>query len=418
MRLKSIMQKILCLGLVGASLLSLASCALHTTAKDLSAGYTRTSSASGSVTDEAFRRAAATFALSLFRESAPEEENRLLSPTSAMLCLAMLANGTAGATRAEIEGALGQEMSTLNPALYAYAELLRAAGCASLASSLWIRDDAGLTVEPSFLQTNADFFATDVYRAAFDRSTVRDVNRWVKNRTGGMIDKLLDGIDDDNMLFLINALSFDAKWQSVYEKQDQRKGTFRNADGSESTVTYLSSSEWQYLAGEGIEGFMKSYAGGKYRFVALLPEEGRTTAEIVAGLDGDAWLALLDGASNEKVLTRTPAFETSLRVNVAEALRRMGVTLVFDENAADLSPMGHYGDRGLYCSAMRQDVRLRLDADGTKAAAATIATIDKCTSAAPDETPPHEVYLTRPFLYAIVDAETGLPLFLGTVDRL
>ncbi len=418
MRLKSIMQKILCLGLVGASLLSLASCALHTKAKDLSAGYTRTSSASGSVTDEAFRRAAATFALSLFRESAPEEENRLLSPTSAMLCLAMLANGTAGGTRAEIESVLGREIDTLNPILYAYAELLRAAGCASIAASVWIRDVEGLTVEPSFLQKNADFFSADVYRAAFDRNTVRDVNRWVKNRTGGMIDKLLDGINGDNMLFLINALSFDAKWQSVYEKRDQRKGTFRNADGSESTVTYLSSSEWQYLTGAGAEGFMKSYAGGKYRFVALLPREGQTPEELAARLDGEAWLALLDGASNEKVLTMTPAFETECRIDIAEALRAMGVTRVFDENAADLSPMGHYGDRGLYCSAMRQDVRLRLDADGTKAAAATIATIDKCTSAAPDETPPHEVYLTRPFLYAIVDAETGLPLFLGTVNRL
>ena len=418
MRMKNILRGAICLGLAGAALFSLASCALRTKAKALSADYTRTSQASGSVTDESFRRAAADFALSLFRKSAVGEGNRLLSPTSAMLCLAMLANGTAGASRTEIESVLGRELDTLNPTLYAYAELLRAAGCASLASSVWIRDDEGLTVEPSFLQANADFFSADVYRAAFDKSTVRDVNRWVKDRTGGMIDKLLEGIDSDNMLFLINALAFDARWQNTYEKQDQRKGTFRNADGSESTVTYLSSSEWLYLAGAGAGGFMKPYAGGKYRFVALLPGVGQTPDELAAELDGEAWLALLDGVSSEKVLTRTPAFETDCRIDIAEALRKMGVTRVFDEDAADLSPMGHYGDRGLYCSAMRQDVRLRLDAEGTKAAAATIAVIDKCTSAAPDETPPREVYLTRPFLYAIVDAETGLPLFLGTVNRL
>ena len=150
----------------------------------------------------------------------------------------------------------------------------------------------------------------------------------------------------------------------------------------------------------------------------MLPDEGRTTAETAAALDGDAWLALLAGASGEKVLTRTPAFEMSARVSLVDALRTMGFSEIFDENRADLSAMGHYGDMGLYCSAMWQDVTLRLDADGTKAAAATISMIDKCTSAGPDETPPHEVYLTRPFLYAVVDAETGLPLFFGTVDRL
>lgn len=417
MRVAKIMRCVLCLGLAGAALFSLASCALHTRAKELSAGYTRTSTETGSATDETFRLAAAEFALSLFRKSA-EEENGLLSPTSALLCLAMLANGTAGQTRAELENAIGASVEELNPALYAYSALLRAAGCASLASSIWIRDDGALTVEPTFLQTNADFFSADIYRAAFDRSTVRDVNRWVKDRTGGMIKNILDGLTDDNMLCLLNALSFDAKWQSVYEKQNRSEGSFRNADGSESNVTYLSSSEWLYLAGEGVQGFMKPYAGGKYRFVALLPDEGRTTAEVAASLCGETWLALLSGASGEKVLTRTPAFEMSRRVDLTAALGAMGVTSVFDETRADLTPMGHWGDRGLYCSAMWQDVCLRLDADGTKAAAATIAMIDKCTSTGPDETPPREVYLTRPFLYAIVDAETNLPLFLGSVDRL
>ena len=415
---KHILRGMVCLGLIGAALFSLASCALHTRAEELSAGYTRKTSETGEVTDEAFRRAAATFALSLFRESGGEE-NRLLSPTSALLCFAMLANGTAGTTRTETETALGIGLGELNPALYAYAELLRAAGCVGNASSMWIRDDDRLTVEPSFLQKNADFFAADVYRAAFDKSTVRDINRWVKNRTDGRIKHLLDDLTAENMLCLINALTFDAKWQNPYsEKANRKKGIFTNADGTESDVTYLVSSEWLYLAAEGLQGFMKPYAGGKYRFVALLPDEGRTTAETAAALDGDAWLALLAGASGEKVLTRTPAFEMSARVSLVDALRTMGFSEIFDENRADLSAMGHYGDMGLYCSAMWQDVTLRLDADGTKAAAATISMIDKCMSAGPDETPPHEVYLTRPFLYAIVDAETGLPLFFGTVDRL
>ena len=407
-----------CLSLALAAVFPLASCALHTRAEELSVGYTRTSQETGDVTDETFRRAAATFALSLFRESAGEE-NRLLSPASALMCFAMLANGTAGTTRAETEAALGISLAELNPALYAYAGMLRAAGCAGIASSMWICDDDTLTVEPSFLQTNADFFAADIYRAAFNNSTVRDINRWVKDRTDGMIKKILDELTPDNMLCLINAMTFDAKWQNPYsEKSNRREGTFTNADGTRSDVTYLTSSEWLYLAGDGVQGFMKPYAGGKYHFVALLPDEGRTPAETAATLDGDAWLALLAGASSEKVLTKTPAFEMSGRVDLIEALRAMGLTEVFDENRADLSAMGHYGDNGLYCSAMRQDVYLRLDADGTKAAAATIAMIDECTSAGPDETPPREVYLTRPFLYAVVDAETNLPLFLGSVDRL
>ena len=54
-----------------------------------------------------------------------------------------------------------------------------------------------------------------------------------------------------------------------------------------------------------------------------------------------------------------------------------------------------------------------LDAEGTKAAAATAVTMD--VSAAAMEQNIKRVYLDRPFAYAIIETDTGLPVFMGTV---
>lgn len=61
---------------------------------------------------------------------------------------------------------------------------------------------------------------------------------------------------------------------------------------------------------------------------------------------------------------------------------------------------------------MGQKTRIELDEHGTKAAAFTWGMMNS-GSAPPEEVP--IVRLDRPFLYAIVDSGTGLPLFLGAV---
>ena len=159
------------------------SCALRTSAAELSEGYSRQATEQGAV-DDAFITAISDFSLSLFRESVTKEaDNDLISPLSAVLCLSMIANGAAGETKAQMENALGMNTEKLNKCLYSYLSgLYTSDSCkVNLANSIWFRDTYQEQISKDFLQTNADWYNAQIYSAPFNSSTVKDVNNWMKH---------------------------------------------------------------------------------------------------------------------------------------------------------------------------------------------------------------------------------------------
>lgn len=413
--MKKLLIPFLCILLAAATLLVSTGCHRAAASDELSAGYVRNLSWEGSV-DGGFSANAADFAFALLRETLAEtEENRLISPLSALLCLALVANGADGETLAEMEKTFGMDIDTLNESLYAYtAGLYRGENCkVSLANSIWFRDTDRLSVREEFLQTNANWYAAQVYKAPFDETTVRDVNGWVKEHTDGMIEEILyEPPSPYTIMYLINTLVFDAKWQEKYEKNDVRDHVFRNKDGSTTTVDMMFSDEYGYLSGYGFGGFAKSYEGNAYSFVGLLPDdETADVAALAAALTGEAWLALWNGKRGAPVYAGIPEFTNDDYISLTKPLAAMGMELMFDADNADFSKLGSSEIGNIYCSAVEQKTFIDVSRNGTKAAAVTWATMDVCTSAAPVES--YTVILDRPFVYAIVDNATGLPLFVG-----
>lgn len=347
-------------------------------------------------------------------QSCPEGRNALVSPVSVLAALGMTANGAAGETRTQMEEVLGLPVEDLNACVRALAEELpEEKDCAvGLANAIWLRDAPDLTVEPDFLQTNAGWYGAGAYRADFDASTVEDINGWVRRHTGGMIDGILTDIPEDAMLYLVNAVSFDAEWAEPYRDTQVREGTFTAADGASRTVDFLYGAEYRYLTDQDAQGFCKPYAGGRYAFLALLPEEGVSIGDYVAGLTGERLAAALAGASEGEVLTAIPKFQAENSLELAGALRAMGMEDAFDPFQADFSAMGRYGGQPLYISRVLHKTKLAVDERGTKAGAAAAVEMD-AGGAAPGEL--KEVYLDRPFVYGLIDLETGAPLFLGAL---
>ncbi len=415
--MKRIAFSLLCLLLAGCTLL-LSSCEIQIQATELSANYTRSTDDPGEMTDT-YRTASLTFAFELFRETMPASDaNSLLSPYSALLCLGLIANGTAGTTRQEIESTLGMTVEELNRGLYAFGESLYSGkNCeVSTANSAWYIDDPGfITVHPAFLQTIADWYDAEQYAAPFDASTVEDLNNWGKDKTDGLIKKFLDTISPDTVMYLINTLLFDAKWEEPYEKKDIRDLTFHNADGSETTVDMLCSTEGSYMEGDGFTGFAKLYEGKRYAFVGLLPEEGTSVTELAALLNGETWSTVWKGRGGT-VYAKFPEFSYDRRIDLKAAIAAMGMPEMF-EDGADFSALGVSElYTGFHCSEMEQISYIEVSRNGTKAAAISWGGIKGDSAADPFE--PKYVTLDRPFLYAIVDVETGFPLFLGTVSQL
>lgn len=357
------------------------------------------------------------FAAALLRQTA-DEEGVLLSPVSLLYALGMTANGASGETLAQLEQVTGMTRDALNDYLYTYRMSLpeNTKKCKlSLANSLWVRDS--FRMEDSFLDACVSYYDAEVYRSAFDATMVRDLNHWVDSKTDGMIDKLLEQAPSERtMLYLVNAVCFDAKWQEPYEKSQIQEGAaFTAIDGTRQTAELLWSQESLYLSDDNTTGFMKYYDGGRYAFVGLLPNEGVSIADYVAGLTGGKLHALLNDHQYGQVEAAIPRFKASSSLELRDALKAMGITDAFDAARADLRAMGGAPNDQLYVSAVLHKTYLELDENGTKAAAVTAIGADAAGAEPPEV---HRVVLDRPFVYMIVDTHANLPLFLGTVTTM
>ena len=369
--------------------------------------------------DDAFIGSMSEFFVELFKKGVTDGQNSLISPLSVMLALAMTANGADGETLIQMERLLGGDIpiEALNEYLYRYVQNIPNTEKSKLniANSIWFRDDGeSLQVQPEFLQRNADYFGAAAFSSAFDAQTVRDINSWVKTNTDGMIDQILDEINDE-LLFLINAVMFDAEWQNVYYAHDIREGEFTNFAGEVEKADFMHSRESRFLDDGLAVGFVKPYAGGKYSFAALLPNAGISLAEYIESLTGERFLNTLNNAQQAIVQASMPKFEYEYEIEMKDALRVMGITHAFDENTADFSQMAttELGNGNIYISKVLHKTFISLDELGTKAGAATL--VATAPGSAPNPEVPKIVRLDRPFVYAIIDNAANLPIFIGTV---
>jgi len=405
---------IISLLLVCAMAVNFTGCTMEVQAKDLMEGITPNnvnalddlSSQNADVTD---------FAIRLFKASNENGKNTLISPLSVLCALAMTANGAEEETLAQMEEVLGMTTDEMNQYLYSYMKNLPQGDKykLSLANSIWFTDDERFTVNQDFLQTNADYYGADIYKAPFNNQTCKDINNWVKDKTDEMIPEILDKIPADAIMYLVNALAFEAEWSEIYEKQQVKDGKFTKEDGTKQEVELMYGVEGTYLEDENGIGFKKYYKGGKYAFIAMLPNEGVNVSDYVASLDGESLNALLNNTQHTTVHTAIPKFETEYSVEMSEILRGMGMTEAFDMYSANFKGIGTSSDGNIHISRVLHKTFISVGEKGTKAGAVTV--VEAADGAAMEPQEPKEVYLDRPFVYMLIDCENNIPFFIGTM---
>lgn len=361
--------------------------------------------------------AAADFGVRLFQTAMEADKNTLISPLSVLYALSMTANGADGETLAQMEEVLGMDIQSLNSFMAAYMKNLPASEAYKLhlANGIWFRDDPSFEVNQDFLQTNANYYNAEIRKAAFDEATRKEINDWVKTNTDGMIPEILDQIHPAAEMYLVNALAFEAKWAQEYVEFQIRDGSFTTEDGTVRNVQMMHSAEHRYLEDEQATGFIKYYEDQRYAFVAMLPKEGVTVAEYVEGLTGEHLKRMLDEPEDILVETAIPKFETRYDVQMSEILQQMGMNDAFSKNDADFSRLGIYHSDGsnIYISRVLHKTFISVAEQGTKAGAATVIELPAEGAFANPEY--RTVTLDRPFVYLLIDCETNLPFFIGTM---
>lgn len=400
--------------LLVAMAVSFVGCAASGNASDLMNGI-KASFVSERKADDAFVSSQMKLALKLLQASAEKGGNICISPLSIQLALAMTANGAAGQTRLEMENVLGNGLPVeeLNEYLHSYADSLPTDEKCSLrlANSIWFRDDAqALVIEESFLQTNADFYGAQISAAPFNDKTLNDINAWVRENTDGSVEKILDSIEEENIMYLLNAVAFDAQWAQPYNEWDVHDGIFLTTHGEAHEVEQMHSMESIYLEDNLATGFVKQYAGD-YSFAVLLPNEDISLESYVSQLTVESVQQTLENAQEGIVVASIPKFSYDFSLCMNDILAELGMPTAFDSEKADFSAMGHAPGKNIYISEVLHKTYIGVDTLGTKAGAVTKVAMNATGAIEVQWT----VTLDRPFLYMILDNANNLPVFIGTV---
>ena len=374
--------------------------------RDLTEGISKNESASKAPDDE-FKAAASSFAAELFKDNYSKGKTTLVSPLSVLTALALVQNGAQGNTLAQFEQALGGlDRDTLNAYMRAYCDFLTESDELKIANSVWT--DSGAEAKRAFLQKAVDSYSAQLFSAPLsDPKTVESINSWVKKNTDGMIPKIIEKADRYAVMMLVNAIAFDAKWETPYKRSDIERLEFTSYSGSKKKTDFMCSTENIYLKDGGAVGFMKPYKNGRFAFAALLPDENTGIDDYVASLSGDKLMKIFSSAKRgNEVNVKMPKFRAEYSTQLIDTLKKMGVKDAFDNKTADFSSLVE--NRDAYIATVVHKTFIEVDEKGTRAAASTLVGADTMSLMEP-----YSVCLNRPFVYMIVDTETNLPLFIG-----
>lgn len=350
-----------------------------------------------------------------------EGANDFISPLSIATALSMTANGADGDTLAAMLQALEMPEIAEEQRNHAYEVLLDLLGNGnpdielSVANSLWARE--GFVLGQPFAAANKAFYNAEVATLDFTQpEAVEQMNGWVREQTKERIEEIITGpIDDNAMLFLMNAIYFKAGWMFPFDESNTSARPFTNADGEERQVQMMSrDGSFSYLDGDGFQAVRLAYAGGSMSMAIFLPDEDAGLEPFLDGLSADAWRKALGEFKPASGQLKMPRFTFEYEQTLNKALQALGMGAAFEPNAADFSRMVDSSAAGLqelHISEVKHKAFIAVDEQGTEAAAVT--SVGVSTTSAPSET--FEMEVNRPFFFAIHDHSTDTLLFMGSV---
>lgn len=351
------------------------------------------------------------FAFRLLRNVRGGAQSVFISPASIFMAFSMTMNGARGHTLSEMQNALGLAQVPMQHVNIAHADvwprLLQESDdfVIRVANAIFI--DATLPFEQSFLDTNANYYGAELQVLDFENpATVTDINEWANKATNGNIPKIIDVLQGH--MLICNAIYFKAKWVSEFDEDATKEATFTKEDGSKLTVDMMYRlGTLPYSETSSYQAIRLAYKGGHASMIVVLPKGNIKT--FADALDSKKWDAIVESLRPSRGHINLPRFTTRFDGELKTALQALGMTLPF-ESRADFGKILK-GDP-VWISRVIHKAFLDVGEKGTEAAAATAVEV-KVASAMAESEKLFVFRADRPFIYSIVDDETGLILFLG-----
>ena len=280
----------------------------------------------------------------------------------------------------------------------------------NLANSIWIRDT--FPVEPKFIKKNKRFFNASATSLDFSKNfeAADTMNLWVNDATNGLIGDLVKpGICSDAYLFLINTIYFKGNWTVKFDKDLTSLRTFHAPDG-DMMVNMMKHEEknLSYFQTDTYQAIDLSYGNGNFKMMVLLPGEGISTGQIIDDLNQDTWTDLVNSMFPTKVDLYLPKFKLEYDTKMNDVLKALGMGVAFC-GEADFSRINSTIGKSLFISEVKHKSFIKVDEEGTEAAAATSVVISKSLK--------RIMNVNRPFIIVLHDVHSKTILFIGQVNR-
>ena len=366
----------------------------------------------------------------------------IYSPLSITYVLGMVNDAATGQTEQELEQTLGfheggiQAVNDYCKNLIEGLPKVDEKVTLNIANAIFLNKD--WTLKPQFEQDMQTYYDAKAEALDFSTpSTLDRINGWCKEKTNGMIPSILDDIDPTMVSYLLNAIYFKADWASKFDEKNTRDETFINDEGHATTLPLMHQNVLiKYMKNDTFSAIEMPYGNGMWSMNVLLPEEGKTTDDIIDYLAQIGWakdyiidnkqydvISPLNGVSPYEVDLKLPRFETSSDTNdikfdandikdgLIGLLQKMGINSAFIDGAAEIPNMC---ERPVYIEMMRQKAKIKVSEEGSEAAAVTVAGVANYSMGSePIEYPKATFHANRPFVYVIRENSSGVILFVG-----
>jgi serpin B len=361
------------------------------------------------------------FGFDLFAQLAKESDrqNVFFSPTSVAVALAIVANGGAGTTRESMLQVLGTKDASIagfnNSNQTLMSELNNPGNdlAFSIANALWLNQRFKLL--PSFVTTSHDVFSAEAQDLPFgDPSAAKTINDWVDKHTRGLIPEIIDQTRADDILVVTNAIAMKAKWLQEFEKSDTHDAPFETSSGGHITVSMMShDGTYAYADENGWQVARLPYRGDRFAMYVLLPHKGVALHDALKTFDGAAFDRAIAGLHQQEIIFAMPRYTATYKAELNRPLVQLGMGDAFEAGTADFSNLIP-PPQAAYISVVLHRAFVKVDEEGTEAAAATAVAIRTLAVRMPPET---KMIVDRPFLMAIRDDKTKQILFLGAIYK-
>ena len=359
-------------------------------------------------------------------------ENIFYSPYGINSALSILANGASGDTRTELLNALAAEnvdfLNNGHKNFLRFVEKNYRGDNVFMESNLLLIDKAfiGRGLDKNFRRVVNDDYKSDVREANFSGdadSEKKKISRWVADKTKNFIPDYQLIVTADTIADLLNVVYFKGNWAIPFDAGKTKQMDFTNRDGSKVKVDMMHAvfnEKIVYRADDKFKGIELPYSANAAMYLILpVDENALDVAELWNNQTIDYRAKFLDGLKNSypydgKVIVRLPKFELDIENNLVQNFKAMGIVKSFSDDAEYFNIVK---GTSLKIGSAKHRAKVKVDEQGTKAAAVTEISMLETTAAPGSRTPTAYFYADRPFIFVIRDVETNITLFAGVANH-